>query len=220
MESRPNNKATLRACEKLHEKDSGYRAASNIDLALFVLGLLVALLAVRAFIFEPVEVKGESMLNTLQNGERCMVEKVSKWFTPVKSGDIVIVHYPGRGNESFVKRVIAVGGQTVKLCRDLVPSADGTAKADYYIKVDGVRLDDSAYHGTLLFDDVFYSTWGIYGDPDMELTVPEGYVFVMGDHRTNSHDSRSREVGPIPLSDVVGRVHGVLFPFNKIRGVN
>ncbi|MBO6060863.1 MAG: signal peptidase I [Clostridia bacterium] len=210
-----DKKYVRQACEKLHAKDSGYRSASNIDLLIFIAGLLVTLLAVRAFIFEPVRVDGESMLNTLQDGERCIVEKVSYWVTSPKSGDIVIVHYPGRGNESFVKRVIATGGQTIELKKE----GNTKGQAEYYVVVDGERLDDSAYRDTMLFDGVFYSPWLIDGSAG-PYTVPEGYVFVMGDHRTNSHDSRASSVGPIPLSDVVGRVHGVLYPINRIRKVD
>ncbi|MBR3383014.1 MAG: signal peptidase I [Clostridia bacterium] len=211
-----NNKKARTASEKLHSKDKGYKLASNLDFFIFIAGLLVALFTVRAFIFEPVRVDGESMQNTLQNDERCVVEKVSYWFTRPKAGDIVIVHYPDRGNDSFVKRVVATGGQTIELVGELARGADG--KPLFKILVDGIPLDESAYEPNMLIESAVFSPWSITGQGEGGYTVPEGYVFVMGDHRTNSHDSR--RVGPIPLSSVVGRVHGVLYPFNRMRSVD
>ena len=211
-----NKRSTKEASEKLHAKDRGYKAASNIDFFLFIIGLVLTLLAIRALVFEPVLVDGESMQNTLQDGERCIVEKVSYWVERPKSGDIVIVHFPGRGSESFVKRVIATGGQTIELREELVVDPDThIASHEYNVYIDGEALDESAYEENMLFDPIFYSKWDIGFGQDGKYTVPEGYVFVMGDHRTNSKDSRS--VGPIPLSSVVGRVHGVLYPFSEIR---
>lgn len=214
-----NLNATRQVCEKLHEKDKGFKSASNIDFLIFIGGLLVALFAVRAFLFEPVRVDGESMLNTLYDGERCMVEKVSYWFAKPKAGDIVIVHFPDRGSESFVKRVVATEGQTIELEREVVTDPKTNAESFHnYILVDGVRLDESEYEATMLLDQPAYSPWSIsYVSSGSTYVVPEGCVFVMGDHRTNSHDSRA--VGPIPLDDVVGRVHGVLFPLSNMRKV-
>ena len=210
------NKGTQQASERIHAKDSGYRSASNIDFALFIAALLIALFAIRAFIFEPVRVDGTSMQNTLQDGERCVVEKVSYWFASPKAGDIVIVHFPDRGNESFVKRVIATGGQTIELKGSLSRTIKGGA--DFEILIDGVPLDESAYRENMLIDPAVYSAWTIdCAGGSTIYTVPEGYVFVMGDHRTNSMDSR--RVGPIPLHNVVGRVHGVLYPFDVMRPV-
>lgn len=216
LKEKKTEKYTRAASEKLHSKESGYKSASNIEFLMFIVGLALVLLAIRAFIFEPVRVDGRSMQNTLQDGERCIVEKVSYWAAKPKAGDIVIVHYPGRGADSFVKRVVATGGQTIELREELaVDPETHIAEMKYRIYIDGEVLDESAYEDTMLFDPTFYSEWKACEDG--KLTVPEGYVFVMGDHRTNSHDSRY--VGPIPLSDVVGRVHGVLYPFNDIRFV-
>ena len=222
MESTLNDKKTVKntreAREKLHAKESGYRSAANAEFLLFIIGLVLVLLTVRAFVFEPVRVDGKSMQNTLQDGERCIVEKVSYWVSSPKAGDIVIVHYPGRGADSFVKRVVAVGGQTIELRKDFVVDPEtNIGSLKYHIYIDGEVLDESAYEDTMLFDPTFYSEWDVGQGEDGKFTVPEGYVFVMGDHRTNSHDSRY--VGPIALSNVVGRVHGVLYPFKDIRFV-
>ena len=207
--------ATRKLAEALHSDDPGYKSAGNIDFIIFLVGLVAAMLIVRAFVFEPVRVDGPSMMNTLQDSERCIVEKISYLFSSPKQGDIVIIHYPGRGNEAFVKRVIATAGQTVEL-----GSETNNGETKYFILIDGVRLDESAYEDTLLFD-AGRSNIPLRspGSVNGVFTVPEGCIFVMGDHRTNSKDSRDPDVGAIELSQVVGRVRGVMFPLSGIRWV-
>lgn len=213
-------KKTRSAAEKLHSGDRGYRSASNIDFLIFIAGLVIAMLAVRAFILEPVRVDGPSMMNTLQNGERCIVEKVSYWFTRPKTGDIVIIRFPGRGNENFVKRVIATEGQTVSLGEEVLTDPEtNISRIGYYVMIDGVRLDESKWADKMLFDEGWRNIpISCEGSVNGTFTVPEGCIFVMGDHRTNSQDSRY--VGAIELSDVVGRIHGVVYPFSVMRGVD
>ncbi len=221
METANNNKKKTRAAaEKLHANDKGYKAASNIDFLIFVAGLILAMIAIRAFVMEPVRVDGPSMQNTLQNGERCIVEKVSYWFTKPKTGDIVILHFPDRGNENFVKRVIATEGQTIELGEELVTDPETNInRVNYYVLIDGERLDESQWADTWLFDEGYRNIpITCEGAVDGKYTVPEGCVFVMGDHRTNSQDSRY--VGAIPLSDIVGRLHGVIYPFSARRSVD
>lgn len=214
-----NKKNTRSACEQLHSGEKAFKTAGNIEFLLFIIGLLIAMFAVRAFLVEPVRVEGESMINTLQDGERCFVEKVSYLFSSPKQGDIVIVRFPERGRETFVKRVVAVGGQTISLgSENVIDPETNEVSIRYFVLIDGERLDESAYENTMYFDEGWPNIQiSCEGSRGGSFTVPEGYVFVMGDHRTNSHDSR--KVGPIPLCDVVGRVHGTVYPFKDIRKV-
>ncbi|MCR5611892.1 MAG: signal peptidase I [Clostridiales bacterium] len=211
-----NSKKTLKLAEVLHDKDPGYRAAGNVDFLIFLAWLVIVMLAIRAFVFEPVRVEGPSMQNTLQNGERCFVEKIGYLFVSPKQGDIVIIHFPGRESEAFVKRVVAVAGQTVEIRKVAI---DDSSKAAMRVYIDGEPLDESAYEDTMLIDAITrYNMITCEGSENGVFTVPEDCIFVMGDHRTNSQDSRV--VGPIPLSYVIGRVHGVVYPLKNIRKVN
>ena len=212
-------KSTRKLAEALHAKDEGYKTAGNIDFIIFLAGLIVTMLIIRAFVFEPVRVDGPSMMNTLQNDERCIVEKLSYIFSSPKQGDIVIIHFPGRGSEAFVKRVIATEGQTVELGSEQVTDPEtNRTETKYFILVDGVRLDESAYEDTLLYNEGWENIpLRSPGSQNGVFTVPKGHIFVMGDHRTNSKDSRDREVGAIALSQVVGRVRGVMYPLSGIR---
>lgn len=220
--------------EALHKDDAGYRSSSNIHFLLYLAAVLIAALAIRAFLFEPIRVDGESMQNTLQNEERMIVEKIGYWFVQPKQGDIVIVRFPGESHEgkTYVKRVIAVGGQTIAVRRETLDDNS----SHYYITIDGERLDESAYEANMLLDsnreyneiqcvgrvlrqETVTDAYGAeHTESYYEYTVPQGYVFVMGDHRTNSSDSRI--VGPVELCDVIGRVHGVIYPISSIRSVD
>ena len=188
-----------------------------LEWVLTIVAAIAIALPVRAFCFELVRVDGESMENTLANGEILYVTKydyASTWLvlpwadaetkekaTRITTGgnpqrfDVVICRYPGRGGTNFVKRVVGLPGDTVEI-------------REGYLYIDGEKYDEpyiSAEHrkGRL-------NQFGPY-------TVPEGAYFVLGDHRNNSNDSRSQ--GAIPRDMIIGHARTVLFPFNEIRGI-
>ena len=189
------------AVDKLHKKDSSYRNISYFRFLLTLLSVIIGALALRSFIVEPTIVDGESMQTTLMDGERVLVEKVSYWFNEPQRGDIVIVRFPNR-NECFVKRIIAFGGETIEI-------------RDGFVYIDGKMLDETEYAGE----------W--YGKirPSMRVrsvgsingvyTVPEGCVFVMGDNRNNSHDSRAEDVNAIPIENVLGKARCRISPLDR-----
>jgi signal peptidase I len=151
------------------------------------LGLAVGLaLCVHTWVGQVITVDGPSMQPTLWKGDRMLVGRVEYYFTKPKRGDIVIVSFPDRTGD-IVKRVIATAGEKVKV-------SGGS------VYINGKKLDEP------------YILEPINQD-FAETTVPSGTVFVMGDNRNNSHDSRA--VGPIPLSKVLGRVYAVVWPTDK-----
>jgi signal peptidase I len=154
--------------------------ASVLGAAAAVAG---AVLLVRGTALEPLTVGSPSMEPTLRVGSTVLVDKLTPRWRGVEPGDVVVFAGPDDGGDT-VKRVVAVGGQTVAL-RDAVLHVDGVA-------VDEPQVDLSRIDGT----------W--FGP----VTVPEGAVFVLGDSRGVSIDSRA--YGAVPLEDIGGRVLTVL----------
>jgi signal peptidase I len=144
-----------------------------------VVAVLGAVVLVRGVALEPRVVTSPSMEPTLHVGSTVLVEKVSRHWRDVVVGDVVVFTSPEDGADA-VKRVVAVAGQTVAL-RDAVLHVDGVAVHEP--QVDLSRID---------------GTW--FGP----VTVPDDAVFVMGDSRSGSIDSRI--YGAVPLEDVAGRV--------------
>lgn len=179
------------AREELHKNDAPYKKASNGDFIIYLLTLMALALCIRTFIFEPVQCIGSSMYPTLTDGEGMFTEKLSYTFSAPEKGDILICRYPGH-TEKCVKRVIATPGDTISIQGGRV-------------YLNGEELDESEY-------------WNDYIEGDMpEVTVPDRCLFVMGDNRNHSGDSR--HVGFIPYWQVKGRVRGVMTPFSHARTV-
>ncbi|HQQ39981.1 MAG TPA: signal peptidase I [Clostridia bacterium] len=169
----------------------GSRAYRNVEFFIYILIVVLTALSIRSFLAEPIRVDGDSMIPTLINNEDMLVEKVSYWFQDPTRGDMVICFYPGY-TESCVKRVIGLPGETVSI-------------TDGLIYIDGTALDESDYW-----------TGEIIGNMD-PVTVGAREVFVVGDNRNGSKDSRNPYVGCIPYSKVVGRVIAVVWPFSTFR---
>lgn len=143
-------------------------------------------------------VDGDSMLQTLHEGEYLAVSDLFYEATP---GDIVIVHdisQVGYANP-IVKRVIATEGQTVDIRCDF---------HNWHLYVDGEEVDESAYR--YLATDIL-----LLPEYKFPITVPEGEIFVLGDNRNHSADSRQIEIGTIDERCVVGKAWMRIMPFDK-----
>ena len=114
---------------------------------------------------------------------------------------MVICRYPGRGDTNFVKRVVGLPGDTIRLSGGYL-----------YIKEKGSD-EEVKYEEVYINDEYRTGSRNEFGP----VTVPEGQYFVMGDHRNNSNDSRY--TGPIERNMIIGHVQQVVFPFSKWRAV-
>ncbi|HML68390.1 MAG TPA: signal peptidase I [Clostridia bacterium] len=180
--------------EEQYENMQGSRSFRNVSFLLYIALVVLIALTIRSFIAEPIRVDGDSMIPTLVHNEDMLVEKMSYWFSDPLRGDIIICYYPGY-TESCVKRVIGLPGETVEV-------------RGGKIFINGNELNESAY-------------WDgqIVGDMD-PVVIGARHVFVVGDNRNGSKDSRNASVGAIPYAKVVGRVVAVVYPFDEIQSIS
>jgi signal peptidase I len=152
-----------------------------------IVAMVAVLLALRLAVAEPFGIPSDSMAPALTQGDHVVVDKLAYrgGGTPA-TGDVIVFHAPGSG-EIALKRVVAQPGQAVAI-EDGVLRVDGTAPAEPYV-ADPDAID-SVYFGP--------------------VTVPRGSVFVLGDNRGDSVDSRAH--GSVPASDVIGRVRARVWP--------
>ncbi len=172
------------------------------EWATSILAAFLIVFVIRFFLFTIIKVDGSSMESTLHSGERLFVTVADvKFGNGVERGDVVICHYPNRGWTNFVKRVVAVPGDTIY-------RENGVTHVVYSVEEDGA---------TKIYDEALP---GSGSRTDMEKRVlGDNEYFVVGDNRTNSHDSRSDDVGVITKSMIVGRVRYVIWPLSDIREV-
>lgn len=164
-----------------------------LEWVLVIVVAVAAALLIRTFIFEPVRVDGSSMLNTLHDNEYMIVTKYQYLFRDPERFDVVICHYPGRGNTNFVKRIVGIPGDTVAM-QDGVLYVNGEA-------VDEPYIDNKADYNMA---------------PQL---VEEGHYFVMGDNRPHSNDSHVRTVGQLTRDQIVGKVRVVAWPISAWRTI-
>lgn len=196
---------TQPAPPKPHE---GLKSVVSTIAILLVAPLLALILTV--FVFQSYEVDGPSMETTLQNKDRLLVLKVPRTLARITGhdylphrADIIIFNHPdvtGADNNQrqLIKRVIGLPGERVVV-------KDG--KLTIFNKQNPAGFSPDA---TMPYGSVIKTT-----DGEVDLVVPEGEIFVCGDNRANSLDSRY--FGTVPLSDVVGKLSFRVFPFNQSK---
>lgn len=159
--------------------------------------VVVAYFGLRTFVVGTYEIPSGSMLDTIQIGDRVFSEKVSYYFRDPEQGDIITFADPENPQRTLIKRVIAVGGQTVDL-------------KDGYVYVDGKKLNEPYTEGKQSLP--LNTAYGV--SITYPYTVPDGYLWVMGDNRTNSADSRY--FGAVSKDSVTGHANFTFWPLNRI----
>ena len=165
-----------------------------VEWVLVIVVAVVAALLIRTFIFEPVRVDGNSMLETLHNNEYMIVTKYQYLFGDPERFDVIICHYPGRGRTNFVKRVVGIPGDTVAVHGGVL-----------YVNGEAVEEEYIDYRPN-------------YEYP--ETVVEEGHYFVLGDNRSNSNDSHVPGVGQLERDQIKGKVRLVAWPFADFRVID
>ncbi|WP_110944092.1 signal peptidase I [Streptomyces niger] len=196
------------------------------ELPLLILIALALALVIKTFLVQAFSIPSDSMQNTLQRGDRVLVDKLTPWFgSKPERGEVVVFHDPGgwlnevptpapnpvqkvlswiglmpsAEEKDLIKRVIAVGGDTVE-CKGTGP-----------VKVNGKALKEDSY--------LFAGNTPCGDKPFGPLKVPEGRIWVMGDHRQDSLDSRYHQDlkgnGTVSEDEVVGRAFTIAWPVNR-----
>lgn len=169
--------------------NSGVAGVYDILRSVFISASILILII--TFVFTMVIVDGRSMQHTLESGDKIIVTKMG--YQP-KDGDVIVVGKSEEGySKPIVKRVIAIEGQTLKIDFE-----------NQQVIVDGKVLDEP-----------YISSETIEGTAEIPEVIPEGYVFVMGDNRYISMDSRYKDIGLVNVDDIVGKAVFVLFPFDR-----
>ena len=151
---------------------------------------LIIFWVIQSFVAQPYKVQQQSMEHTLEPDQYVLVDKLTPHFDTYKRGDIVVFNPPQnwvqQDGQPYIKRIIGVGGDTIAL-KDGFVYLNGTKLIEPYVFKDA--------------NDVTQPTEDIIGAGTW--VIPEGDLFLMGDHRGNSADSR--EFGPVEIKDVIGR---------------
>ena len=160
----------------------------------WVVSIVVAValaMFIRTFIVELYVVDGPSMRPTLESEERLVVNKFIYRFRPPEKGEVLVFQYPRDPSRDFIKRVIATPGDTIEIREGRVLVNDQLLTEDYILEKTRSEYPKS--------------------------TVPEGRVFVMGDNRNNSEDSRFADVGFVPYDLIKGKALLVFWPISQYK---
>lgn len=186
----------MKKAETEKEKRPIRAAAFAVSCYEWVEALITSLIIVVilfSFAMRIVSVSGPSMLPTLRSDDRVLL--FSEFYQP-RQGDVVVITHTRGLSEPIIKRVIALENQTVD-----IDFQSGT------VIVDGKRLDESRYIQN-----------GITRQPSdykFPLTVPKGCIFVLGDNRPVSNDSRSSDVGMVDQRFILGKAEWIVYPFDR-----
>jgi len=161
------------------------------DWTVSILVALALAFLIRTFIVELYIVEGPSMRPTLESQERLVVNKFIYRFRPPEKGEILVFRYPRDKTRDFIKRVIATEGDTIEIKDGRVYVNDKLLNEDYILE----------------------KTRSEYA----KATIPQGTVFVMGDNRNNSEDSRFVDVGFVPYDLIKGKAIVVFWPVDKLK---
>lgn len=174
-----------RQAEEVQQRSSGW-----LDLLQAVIIALALAIAIRLFLFEPFVIPSGSMEPTLQPGDRIIVSKLSYRFSQPKREEIIVFRYPPNPRLVYIKRLVAVGGDTLKIENNRL-YINGKPVPEPYLP-----------RGTNMHD---------FGP----VEIPPGNYFVLGDNRSNSEDSRVW--GLLPEENVVGKAVLLFWPPGRVR---
>ena len=172
------------------EKETSTAAEIKDWIVSIVVAVALAMV-IRTFIVELYVVDGPSMRPTLESDERLVVNKFIYRFRPPEKGEVLVFQYPRDPSRDFIKRVIATPGDTIEIHEGRVLVNDQLLTEDYILEKTRSEYPKSV--------------------------VPAGRIFVMGDNRNNSEDSRFADVGFVPYDLIKGKAMVVFWPISAYK---
>lgn len=192
MRETPTDKRQAAEAVELPRQMVRRRRRSEEGLQGWVRDLVVSVLVsvfIILFLYQPVRVEGTSMLPQLEDQDRLFINKFAYRIGEIHHGDVVVFRYPHDETKSYIKRVIAVPGDTLRIDHGVV-------------WVNGQQLQER-----------YVPQWYKDDRSQPDIVLPEGEYFVMGDHRSISSDSR--DFGPVPRGLIYGRAAFVYWPVDQ-----
>lgn len=178
-----------------HRRAPQIQKSAAREVLEWIICIIVAValaLTFNTFVAQLIIVDGSSMVPTLHNSERMLVTRFTYRFRLPQRGEVVVTHFTDPDDPlNYVKRVVGLPGDTIEI-------KDGV-----------LYVNDHAIDEPYILEPMENSF--------AQVTVPDGCVYVLGDNRNNSHDSRYPDVGPISLDLLLGEVHAVAWPLNGMR---
>ncbi|WP_433596233.1 signal peptidase I [Lysinibacillus xylanilyticus] len=187
----------------MEEKVQGKQKNELVEWIKAIAFALLVAFVIKQFLFTPVLVKGASMMPTLEDQDRVIINKIGPKFKSVDRFDIVVVKM--NEEENYIKRIIGLPGDKIEYKDDQL-YINGEKYSEPYLDQYKKELKDS---GSLTYDFTLEQILG-------ETTVPEGDYFVLGDNRRVSKDSRFPEVGFIPKEKIMGTTSIICWPIEHI----
>ncbi|MFF5993294.1 signal peptidase I [Lysinibacillus sp. KU-BSD001] len=157
---------------------------------------------IRYFLFTPIVVDGDSMMPTLEDGDRMIVNKIGYKIGNPDRFDIVVFHAPE--GKDYIKRVIGVPGDHVEYIDDQL-YINGEPIDEPYLNQYKAEITEGNLTGDFTLQDI---------EPNLDV-IPEGYVFVMGDNRRFSKDSR--HIGIVSIDEMIGNTNLIFWPISDIK---
>lgn len=176
------------------EEKKTFVVGEVLSYLLYFLGAIAVTIFILTFIGQRMVVNGPSMENTLFNGESVIVDKLSYKFSNPQRFDVVVFPYKFEENTDFIKRVIGLPGEKIRIDNEGNIYINGEILEEHYGKA--VIIDP--------------------GRAEKEITLGEDEYFVLGDNRNNSTDSRDPFVGNIKKSEFIGKAFARIWPLNKM----
>ncbi|TDA65638.1 MAG: signal peptidase I [Clostridia bacterium] len=176
--------------EDTRQAEEAQKSSGWLDLLEAVIIALALAMVIRLFLFEPFVIPSGSMEPTLQPGDRIIVSKLSYRFSEPQREDVIVFRYPPNPRLVYIKRLVAMGGDTVRI-------------EDNRLYVNGQPVPEQ-----YLPDNVYMHDFG-------PVTIPPGSFFVLGDNRNNSEDSRVW--GLLPEGNVLGKAVLLFWPPGRFR---